>query len=570
MKIYHFFLIKPSLYDDEGYVIRFSKGVLPSNTLIVLNGLFKYHLKNLQKEYLYEYKITLLDEIVDKINISKIYKQVKINKEIGVVMLSGVQSNQITRATDLALEFKKLGFFVFVGGFHVSGILSIFKKPDFSLEILLKNHISIVAGEVENSLPILLKDIFQSTVQNVYNFLDEKPNLDTPILPEIPKNYLKKFAVSNFSTLDLGRGCPYQCSFCTIINVHGNLMRFRDPQVIKNYILENYFKNQVDYYFFTDDNFARNKNWREILNVLIQIRKTYKIPLRFMIQVDTLAYKIPDFISLLKEAGCTQVFVGMESLNSENLKLVGKRQNKVEDFKNMIETWNSVGINVHTGYIIGFPYDTPDSVKKDVEYLNQIGVQQASFFILTPLPGSIDHKKMLEENQIHNFDFNFYDSFHLVWNHKNFSPKKMEETFFLIWQQFYSFKNIIKRIYKLSNLSFSMAENMLGNYLWYKYSIIVHKLHPMVCGFHRKKSFSERRPFLKKNLISFIKFILKRTFEIHLEMLKTFRIGLEFFFLWSIFYILKILKKHRKKFFMENKSAKIYTPESITKVEILD
>lgn len=178
--------------------------------------------------------------------------------------------------------------------------------------------------------------------------------------------------------------------------------------------------------------------------MIIQIRKEKKISLRFMIQVDTLAYKIPDFIPLLKQAGCTQVFVGLESLNSETLKMVGKRQNKVEDFQNMIESWNSAGINVHCGYIIGFPYDTKNSVIQEIQFLNRIGIQQASFFILTPLLGSFDHKKMLEENLIHNFDLNFYDSFHLVWRHPNFSETQMKETFFYIWKYFDSFKNIIK------------------------------------------------------------------------------------------------------------------------------
>lgn len=80
MKKYHFFLIKPSLYDDNGYVIRFYKGVLPSNTLFVLNGLLNAYLLDLQKENNFEFKITVLDEIVDKINITNIYKQKKIKK----------------------------------------------------------------------------------------------------------------------------------------------------------------------------------------------------------------------------------------------------------------------------------------------------------------------------------------------------------------------------------------------------------------------------------------------------------------------------------------------------------
>lgn len=98
-------------------------------------------------------------------------------------------------------------------------------------------------------MPIILKDILNSKIQNIYNFLDNKPDLNTQILPKIPKNYLKKFAFPNFFTLDLGRGCPYRCSFCTITNVHGNTMRFRNIDVIRSYIIENYKENKIDYYF---------------------------------------------------------------------------------------------------------------------------------------------------------------------------------------------------------------------------------------------------------------------------------------------------------------------------------
>ncbi|GIX42387.1 MAG: hypothetical protein KatS3mg129_2120 [Leptospiraceae bacterium] len=134
MKKYRFYLIKPSLYDDEGYVIRFSRGVLPSNTLTVLYGLLDHYLNELKQEYSYEYQIEIYDEIVDKINPKKFYKKTLKNNEQGIVFLAGVQSNQFSRATDLAIQFQKLGFKVFVGGFHISGILSVFGKPDHSLK----------------------------------------------------------------------------------------------------------------------------------------------------------------------------------------------------------------------------------------------------------------------------------------------------------------------------------------------------------------------------------------------------------------------------------------------------
>ncbi len=518
-----------------------------------MNGLLEHHLENLKIQFSFNYKIELYDEIVDKIKIKKYYKKIIKNNEEGIVFLVGVQSNQFNRASDLAIQFRNSGFKVFIGGFHISGILSIFGKVDADLQNLIDNNIHLVAGEVEDTLPIILKDILNNSIKKIYNFLDLKPDLNQKVMPKVSSNYLKKFALPNFSTLDCGRGCPYQCSFCTIINVHGNLMRFRNVDYIKNYIIENYKKNNVDYYFFTDDNFARNKNWKEILLSIIQIRNEHKIKIKFMIQVDTLAYKIPQFIPLLKEAGCSQVFVGMESLNPVNLKFAGKRQNKVEDFEQMIKSWNQAGIIVHTGYILGFPADNYESLKKEIKLLSdQLKVQQVSFFVLTPLPGSMDHKTMLEKNLIFDFDYNHYDSFHLVWNHPNFDPEQMRKIYLYSWKYFYSFRNLVKKIYYSSKYSIKMTSNLIGTYLWYKYSIEVNQHHPMISGFHRKKSYFEKRNSIPSTVKGFSFFYLKRIFEILIEIIKTLKIGIQFFILWIFFGLLKFANYLRKKLNIRN------------------
>src|SRR5208337_3280845 len=103
------------------------------------------------------------------------------------------------------------------------------------------------------------------------------------------REYLRKFAASNFGTLDCGRGCPFECTFCTIINVQGRKMRFRSADHIAESIRRNYHENGITFYFFTDDNFARNKNWEAIFNALIRLRTDEKIPVRFMMQVDVLS-----------------------------------------------------------------------------------------------------------------------------------------------------------------------------------------------------------------------------------------------------------------------------------------
>jgi radical SAM superfamily enzyme YgiQ (UPF0313 family) len=162
-----------------------------------------------------------------------------------------------------------------------------------------------------------------------------------------------------------------------------------------------------------------------------------------MIQVDTQAYKIPNFVDLAFGAGCTQVFIGMESINPKNLKAAGKAQNKVQEYSEMIAAWHEAKIATHIAYIIGFAFDTPESVEEDVNRLKQeLGVEQASFFMLTPLPGSQDHARMVRAGEYMDPDLNKYDSFHETTRHPNFAPGEWYATYRKAWLSFYSFEHM--------------------------------------------------------------------------------------------------------------------------------
>ena len=154
--------------------------------------------------------------------------------------------------------------------------------------------------------------------------------------------------------------------------------------------------------------------------MLIRLRTNEGIDVEFMMQVDALSYRIDNFIAKAKAAGCTNVFIGMESVNPKNLSAVGKKQNVVEDYQNLVLSWHQAGISTHVGYIIGFPGDTLESIKKDIQTLTEeVKVELASFFMLTPLPGSMDHLRAVREGVIPVPDYNRDDSFHGTYHHPN-------------------------------------------------------------------------------------------------------------------------------------------------------
>ena len=490
-KKFHIVLIKPSKYDDEGYVIRYLRGVLPSNTLACLHGLTESvrHSKQLGDDL--EIVSHLYDDSVHHIDIQKIANLKDSDSKV-LVGLVGVQSNQFPRASDLAKSFRKEGISVIIGGFHVSGILSLFGKPSPEIQELMDLGVSIFAGEAEDAWVKVLQDAYQGELAPLYNYLDQKPDMRYQPIPLANYKYLKKFAFPNFGTIDCGRGCPFNCSFCTIINVQGKTMRNRDAGCITAQIRKNFHERDLNYYFFTDDNFSRNKNWEDIFDGLIELREKEDIRIFFMMQVDVLSYKIPNFVEKAKNAGCTQVFIGMESINPQNLQAAGKRQNKAEDYADMIKTWRDVSISTHVGYIIGFPFDSPESVRKDVDNLmNVVKVDQASFFMLTPLPGSMDHYQMVQEGGKMDADYNRFDSFHAVVPHPNFAGDGWFKSYQEAWSSFYS-KTNMKRI--LRQADEHTYWRIFMNFLWYKSSFQVEGEHPMIAGFFRLKDRKSRRP----------------------------------------------------------------------------
>lgn len=487
----HVVLLKPSKYDDDGYVLRHWRGVLPSNTLACLYALTEDVKRRRALREDLELTSELLDEAVHKINVARIIRHSHRPGWKTVVCLVGVQTNQYPRAVDLARAFRAAGVDVIIGGFHVSGTIALFHNPTPDIQAILDLGVTVVTGEVEAEWEHLLRDVLLGELKPLYNFLEPTPDLHTPPIPMIHKKYLRRFASKQFGTIDCGRGCPFSCSFCSIINVQGRKMRMRDPEAIAHAIKENYRQSGIVFYFFTDDNFARNKKWREIFAALIQLQETDGIHLEFIMQVDVLSYKIKDFISLARQAGCTQVFIGMESINDDNLQAADKKQNDAADYRNLIDAWHAADISTHVGFIIGFPFDTYDSITRDIERLkNDIQVDQASFFMLTPIPGSMDHLHAVQSGVPIDADLNSYDSFHPTMDHPHMSREQWFDAYKQAWQSFYSFENM-RHI--LQRATPRMYWNVFKNIVWYKSAAILEGNHPMMTGFFRLKGRTARR-----------------------------------------------------------------------------
>ncbi len=488
----HVLLVNPSKYDDDGYVMRYVRGVLPSNTLAALSALTRDVARRRALGEI-EIRLHVLDEHVQKVRPERLLRRRLAHGDRAVVALCGVQTNQFPRAADLARRFRSAGYAVMIGGFHVSGSVA---ESGGTLppecRALADEGVTLVKGEVEACWDDLLRDALHGVLAPFYD-VKERPSLTDAPMPEVDRRLMRKFSYPRMGTIDAGRGCPYRCSFCTIIAVQGHAMRHRAGALIRDRIRAN-AASKIDYYFFTDDNFSRNPGWEEILDAILALGRDEGIAVEFMMQVDALAYRIPRFAEKAAAAGCSQVFIGMETLNPANLAGTGKTQNHAEDYRAMIDARHEHGIACHAGYIIGFPFDTPESVREDVRRLrDEINVDQASFFMLMPLPGSQDHADLVRRGAWMESDYNLFDSFHPTTHHPRMTAAEWFASFREAWRDFYTV-DAMKAILARSNARTYWG--LFKNFAWYKYAALVEDTPPMLCGFIRLKSRLERRPGL--------------------------------------------------------------------------
>ena len=173
--------------------------------------------------------------------------------------LVGVQSNQYPRALDIARPLVAAGLPVAIGGFHVSGCLAMLDGQAVDLDACRRLGISMFAGECEGRLEQVLNDAAFGRLAPLYDFMKDLPGLEGSPPPFLPKPYVAR-TLSVSTSFDAGRGCPYQCSFCTIINVQGRKSRFRSADDVERLVRLNWAQG-IHKFFITDDNFARNRHW---------------------------------------------------------------------------------------------------------------------------------------------------------------------------------------------------------------------------------------------------------------------------------------------------------------------
>ena len=486
-------LIKPSHYDDDGYVIQWRKAWVPSNSLSCLYGLTQDVIERGALGADVDVEVHAYDETNTVIPIKQIIARNK-RADGGLICMVGVQSNQFPRAMDMARRFRAAGLQVAIGGFHPSGCLAMLPELPPDLQEALDLGITLFAGEAEGRLEQVYGDALNGALQPIYNFMNDLPGLQDQVTPFLPESMVRRYGGS-VACFDAGRGCPFQCSFCTIINVQGRKSRWRDADDVERLIRAN-LEQGITRFFITDDNFARNRNWEAIFDRLAEIREADDIPLSLIIQVDTLCHQIPNFVDKAKRAGVARVFIGLENINPDNLIAAKKRQNRITEYRNMLQAWRSKQIITYAGYILGFPADTPESIAEDIEIIKrELPIDLLEFFCLTPLPGSEDHKTLDANGVAMDPDMNIYDLEHVCTGHERMSKQEWQDIYNRAWDMYYS-PDHVKTLMRRMVASGNKPERMWAHTLQFHGCMKFEKVHPLQGGYLRRKIRTQRRSTL--------------------------------------------------------------------------
>ena len=489
---FHVVLIKPSHFDDDGYVIQWHRAWIPSHLLACVYGLAIEAAETRALGADVEIVVDAYDETNTVLPLARIVRQLRRAGGRALVCLVGVQSNQFPRAMDIARVLRRADLPVAIGGFHPSGCIAMLPSLPPDLEDALGLGITLFAGEAEGGrLEQVFRDAWDGRLKSIYDFMADLPDMREQVTPFLPEDIVKRY-IGAISSFDAGRGCPFQCSFCTIINVQGRISRWRDADDIERLVRANLAQGVLRF-FIPDDNFARNRNWEAIFDRLIEMREGEGLTLQFIIQVDTLCHRIPDFVEKAARAGCTRVFIGLENINPDNLLEAKKRQNKITEYRTMLQAWRAQGIITYAGYILGFPNDTPESIARDIEIIKrELPVDLLEFFCLTPLPGSEDHRRLFDQGVWMDPDMNKYDLEHVCTTHPRMSAEEWQDIYRRAWHLYYA-DDHVETLMRRAAASGIKPVRMMHHVLQFYGSFLYEDVHPLQSGYLRRKVRRQRR-----------------------------------------------------------------------------
>jgi radical SAM superfamily enzyme YgiQ (UPF0313 family) len=358
------------------------------------------------------YEVQLIDERVDTLT----YKE-----DFDIVGISMITA-QALRGYEIAEQYKKHGVYIVLGGIH----------PTACPEEASNYCDTLIVGEAENTWPQFLSDFVRGTPKKIYR--EQSVDLSRSPIPRYDLVDTSKFHLFPIQTT---RGCPYDCSFCSVTKVFGPQYRIKStPQIIDELkALQHFAKNRRC--VFNDDNmFVNKERMYEILKAM------EPLGLKYFAQTDISVAEDDKLLKLLQESGCRMLFIGFESLVPENLASIQKsgwKLKHLETYGESCEKIQSHGIQVFGSFMVGFDHDTRDSLLKLRDFVLQNHIL-AQFLFLTPFPGTRVREELINQGRLSpsNTNWSLYTCFDAIYEPARMSTRELEETVLEIYESVYS------------------------------------------------------------------------------------------------------------------------------------
>lgn len=328
------------------------------------------------------------------------------------------------RAYQLADRYRARGIPVVMGGMHASAL------SDEALE-----HVdAVVIGEAEGQWRRLLADLEAGEMKPVYKNEEFPP---ASSIPPARRDLIDPTMYTAQYTMQATRGCPFDCSFCTVSTFFGRKLRTRPVEDVVAEAAELAGEPVT----LVDDNIMGHPKYaRELFAAWGDTGKT------FWSQASATMLKTPELITRAAQAGCKALFVGFESISPEQLAKVGKTFNPVEKYGELVKRLHDSGIAVVGSFMFGLDGDDEDVFERTADFAESLQIDIGQFSILTPLPGTRLRQELEDAGRIVDRDWGHYNGSHVTFEPIGMSADALQSGFQWIYDRFYSWRSIMRRV----------------------------------------------------------------------------------------------------------------------------
>jgi radical SAM superfamily enzyme YgiQ (UPF0313 family) len=330
---------------------------------------------------------------------------------------------------------------------------------------------SILVGEAQRIWPQMVHDLVAGTLKPRY-VADFAPSLED--IPP-PRYDLVESSFAAPIVTEASRGCPHPCTYCQL-NIRRAPYRTRPVEdVVKDLTTTRglpWYKRKMA--MILDNNLGGDlRNAKALLREVAKLN-FWGIGAQYSVE----CLRDNEFVELLGKANCRMAFIGMESLNTESLLGVEKKQNKVEEYKGAFERLHRRGILTFTGLMFALEEDTPEYYHRLPERLEEVGACVILPSISIPIYGTPWYREVVAEGRLRDRDLSHYEGDHLVFRHPRMTEEEIYDAYRHVNRVFYSWRNIFRRWLRFmamqtiqESLPHFLLKLLITTFIYFKLSI---------------------------------------------------------------------------------------------------